>query len=102
MKSASPGMPVFDENLMCDFAVRDPYGYFAELRENDPIHWNPKHKAWIITRYDDVTATIKNPHLTASRIEPFRQAVSKSANSPEVDETFGILADLSLCRGCRW
>ena len=85
--------PVFDENLMCDFAVRDPYGYFAELRENDPIHWNPKHKAWIITRYDDVTATIKNPHLTASRIEPFRQAVSKSANSPEVDETFGILAD---------
>ena len=93
MKSASPGMPVFDENLMCDFAVRDPYGYFAELRENDPIHWNPKHKAWIITRYDDVTATIKNPHLTASRIEPFRQAVSKSANSPEVDETFGILAD---------
>ena len=93
MKTPEALSSTFDENLMCDFAVRDPYGYFAELRENDPIHWNPKHKASIITRYDDVTATIKNPHLTASRIEPFRQAVSRSANSPEVDQTFDILAD---------
>jgi len=83
----------FDENLVCDRAVRDPYGYFADIRESDPIHWNPKHKAWIITRFDDVTATLKSPHLTASRIEPFRQAVSKAENSPEVDETFRILAD---------
>ena len=32
----------------------DPFPEFARLRREDPVHWSPAMKAWIITRYDVV------------------------------------------------
>ena len=37
-----------------------PFDIFKELRENDPVYWNPQEEGtgfWVITRYDDVVAT---------------------------------------------
>jgi cytochrome P450 len=82
-----------DENLVCDRAVRDPYAYFGELRDVDPIHWNPRHRAWVITSHADVVAAVRSPHLTADRMEPFRESVAKQTQSAAVDETFRILAN---------
>lgn len=37
-----------------------PYPVYAELQLADPIHWSAKWNAWIITRYDDVLAVLRN------------------------------------------
>ena len=34
--------------------VRNPYPALLALQRHDPAHWNPKLKAWVLTRYDDV------------------------------------------------
>ena len=37
-----------------------PFDIFKELRENEPVYWNPQEEGtgfWVITRYDDVVAT---------------------------------------------
>ncbi len=42
--------------------VRDPYPFYKQLREADPIH-RAKSGAWVLTRYDDVAAALANPML---------------------------------------
>ncbi|NBN90353.1 MAG: cytochrome P450 [Actinobacteria bacterium] len=83
----------FDDNLVCDAAVRDPYAFFGHLRDNAPIHWNTRHKAWVLTTHELVTAALRNGSLTADRMEPFRASVMRQTNSAAVDETFRILAN---------
>ncbi|MEY3640839.1 MAG: hypothetical protein RLZZ199_644 [Actinomycetota bacterium] len=83
----------FDDNLVCDDAVRDPYAFFGRLRETAPIHWNTRHKAWVLTTHELVTAALRNGSLTADRMEPFRASVMRQTNSAAVDETFRILAN---------
>jgi len=87
-----------EENLLCDEAVRDPHAYFRRLREIDPVHWNPRHRAWVITRYDDVARELRSSALSAERITPFAEAVTRAANSDSVDATFGILKEWLVFR----
>jgi cytochrome P450 len=87
-----------EENLLCDEAVRDPHTYFRRLREVDPVHWNPRHKAWVVTRYDDVARALRSSTLTAERITPFAAAVTRAAASDEVDATFAILKEWLVFR----
>jgi cytochrome P450 len=82
-----------DQNLMCDEAVRDPHTYFSRLRDVDPIYWNDRHRAWVLTRHGDVGAALRGSDLTAERITPFASAVSTAAASDGVDATFQILTD---------
>lgn len=93
LTTTANGDAVLDENLVCDRAVRDPYGYFGQMRNADPIQWNTRHRAWVITSHELVVAAVRSPHLTADRMEPFRASVAKQTQSPAVDETFRILAN---------
>lgn len=50
----------------------DPFPAFARLREEDPVHWSPAMKAWIVTRYDDVKrVALDNRAISADRLTPF-------------------------------
>lgn len=82
-----------DLDLMCDEAVRDPHTYFSRLRDVDPVFWNERHRAWVLTRHGDVGAALRGSDLTAERITPFASAVSTAAESDGVDDTFRILED---------
>jgi len=54
----------------------NPFPAFARLREEDPIHWSPVMRAWILTRYDDVKAVaMNNAHISANRLTPFFESV---------------------------
>jgi pimeloyl-[acyl-carrier protein] synthase len=33
--------------------MADPYPLYAQLREEDPVHWDPFLQAWVVTRYAD-------------------------------------------------
>ncbi|MGE0422718.1 MAG: cytochrome P450 [Reyranellaceae bacterium] len=53
----------------------DPFPEFARLREEDPVHWSPAMKAWIVTRYDDVRrVALNNREISADRLTPFFKA----------------------------
>jgi pimeloyl-[acyl-carrier protein] synthase len=34
--------------------MASPYGLYRELRETDPVHWDPFLHAWVVTRYSDI------------------------------------------------
>src|SRR5262252_5464274 len=51
------------DDLFAPEVVHDPYTYFGRLREEDPIQWNARDEAWLITRYDDVVWLTRHPAL---------------------------------------
>ena len=50
-------------------AVQDPYPYYREMRERDPVHWSEIAQAWYFTRYSDVFELQDRPDLSVDRIE---------------------------------
>lgn len=62
---------VLHDDLMSADAIADPYGYFGALRASDPVHWNSKWGGWIVTRYDDSLAAMRDPRLKADTVTPY-------------------------------
>src|SRR5712691_11570980 len=56
------------DDLFAPEVVHDPYTYFGRLREEDPVHWNARDEAWLITRYDDVVWLTRHPELFSSAV----------------------------------
>ena len=53
----------------------NPFPEFARLRAEDPVHWSPVMKAWIVTRYADVKqVALNNRQISADRLTPFFKA----------------------------
>jgi pimeloyl-[acyl-carrier protein] synthase len=40
--------------------LADPYPLYRQLREEDPVHWDPFLHAWVVTRYDDVMQVLSS------------------------------------------
>lgn len=55
-----------------EFVEAVPHGAFRELREHDPVHWNPEPDGgrgfWAVTRYEDVRAVHRTPEVFSSEI----------------------------------
>jgi cytochrome P450 len=39
---------------------RDPYPTYAKLRVQDPVHWNFLSQSWVISRYRDIDAILRD------------------------------------------
>jgi cytochrome P450 len=46
--------------------LADPYPHYAPLRADDPVHWLDSLGTYVITRYDDVVALLRQPNLFSS------------------------------------
>src|ERR1700733_6268360 len=59
--------------LMEPEVMASPYGLYRELREADPVHWDPFMHAWIVTRYADVVTVLSrfsaDRTLTAEKMD---------------------------------
>lgn len=51
--------------------LRDPFPLFRALRAADPVHWSPRLKAWVLTRYDDCRAVLLDREMSSDRLRPF-------------------------------
>jgi len=51
--------------------LANPYPLFARMRDEDPCHWSPRLKSWVLTRYDDVKAVTQDGKLSSNRLQPF-------------------------------
>ena len=51
--------------------LRDPFPFYQHLREEDPVHWSPRLKSWVLTRYDDVKAVFLDKEISSDRLRPY-------------------------------
>jgi cytochrome P450 len=51
--------------------LADPFPLYARLRDEDPAHWSPRLKAWVLTRYEDVRRVCLDSSMSSDRLRPF-------------------------------
>ena len=56
--------------------INDPIPVLRALQEHAPVYWCEVLRGWVITRYDDVKAVLRNDDFSADRITPFYAAQS--------------------------
>jgi cytochrome P450 len=69
------------DDLLSPAAIQDPYPIFERLREDDPVHYSDAHRAWLVTRYDDVVEGLGDPRLSSDRVRPLLNALTPEARS---------------------
>jgi cytochrome P450 len=50
----------FDEALVSEQFLADPYPILHRLQQEDPVHSSAAIGGWVLTRYDDIVATFKD------------------------------------------
>jgi len=48
--------------------LANPYPLYARLREQDPVMWDERTTAWVLTRHSDVYAVLRDPRFSAARM----------------------------------
>ena len=61
--------------------IADPYPALLALQADEPAHFSPKLRAWILTRYDDVRRALGAPEMSVNRIQPFYEALPPATQS---------------------
>ncbi len=51
--------------------LADPFPLYRRMRDEDPAHWSPLLKAWVLTRYDDVKRVCLDGQMSSDRLRPF-------------------------------
>ena len=51
--------------------LADPFPLYRRLRDEDPAHWSPRLKAWVLTRYEDVKRVCLDSAMSSDRLRPF-------------------------------
>ena len=58
----------FNENLFAPEIMYDPYSYYGQLRDEDPVHWNELYELWVVTRHDDLVWLTRNHELFSNAV----------------------------------
>src|SRR5688572_25369977 len=59
--------PALDEQLVSPAFYQDPYPYYEALREEAPVVYSQALGGWLLTRYDDVLATLHDTRHFSSQ-----------------------------------
>ena len=83
-----------DALLVAPGFVADPYPTYALLRRHAPVHWSERWGAWLISRYDDCAAVLRDPgrFSSAGRISAMldRLPADVRAEFAPLDANFAI------------
>ncbi len=73
--------------------VADPYPFYRRLRNEAPVYWWAAGHMWLLSRYVDVEATLKDPRFTTDirRWRHYQQQSGMPASIVEIRER-GLLA----------
>ncbi|MFN3256500.1 MAG: cytochrome P450 [Ilumatobacter sp.] len=81
-----------DDELLTPERVRDPYPYFRQLQEEAPVHWNEKYRAWVVSRFDDVSEAFRDPRYSSDRISAFSAIRHVDDADAGFDEVLRVLS----------
>jgi cytochrome P450 len=71
--TTAPAHPVYDPS---DPAIRrNPFPLYEALQAQDPVHWSPALRSWVITRYDDVKFVTSSSTMSSDRLRPFYESL---------------------------
>ena len=70
--------------------LADPFPLYRRLRDEDPAHWSPLLKAWVLTRYEDVKRVCLDSQMSSDRLRPFF-ATLPSAEAERMRELIRLL-----------
>jgi hypothetical protein len=56
----NPLATILEPDLSSKDFYRNPYPVYQYLRSHDPVHWSAQWGAWLITRYKDVSAVLRD------------------------------------------
>jgi cytochrome P450 len=60
----------------------NPYPFYAQLRTQDPIHWDEELGFWVLTRYTDIASVYHDPRF--SRAQGLRRGFERLPESEQV------------------
>jgi cytochrome P450 len=83
-------MAVLDD-LTAPAASADPFSVFRELRERDAVRWSETHRAWLITRYDDVSAAFQNKAFSNDRVRPVLERKRRAGADSAATGVLGLM-----------
>ncbi|HXM82295.1 MAG TPA: cytochrome P450 [Burkholderiales bacterium] len=70
--------------------LADPFPLYQRMRDQEPAHWSPVLKAWVLTRYEDVKRVCLDSRMSSDRLRPFF-ATLLSAEAERVAQLMHIL-----------
>ncbi len=85
--ASQPAAPSLDPSLslyhlLNPAVLADPYPLYARLREEAPVAWDPYLHCWVVTRYDDVMAVLKDFSADRSPSPEFMRALGLGQIEP--------------------
>jgi cytochrome P450 len=64
--------PAIDWHPEAPATLADPYPLLARMRDQDPCHWSPRLRSWVLTRYSDVKAMcLDRDGVSSDRLRPY-------------------------------
>ena len=51
--------------------LADPFPLYRRMQHEDPCHWSPRLKAWVLTRYEDVRDVCLDKEMSSDRLRPY-------------------------------
>src|SRR5918996_756729 len=72
--------------------LADPFPLYRRMQDEDPAHWSPRLKAWVLTRYEDVKRVCLDSNMSSDRLRPF----FASLPSPEAARVAELARYLTL------
>ncbi|BAY45234.1 cytochrome P450 like protein [Scytonema sp. HK-05] len=63
--AAKAKQPTYD--LFAPSALVNSYPLFKRMREEDPVHYSESFGYWVLTRYRDVEAALRDERLSSNR-----------------------------------
>jgi cytochrome P450 len=85
--------PAIDKRPDDPAILADPFPVYRRLRDEDPAHWSPRLKSWVLTRYADVKRVCQDSAgMSSDRLRPFFAAMP----SAEQQRIGAIIRYLSL------
>jgi cytochrome P450/ferredoxin-NADP reductase len=93
--------PSLDIDFYSDEVILDPYPVYAQMRELGPVVYLPQHDMYALSRYDEVSAVLRQPlRFVSSRgVSPIQKVndilVGSTLNSdpPEHDKTRAVTSE---------
>lgn len=86
-----------EPDLLDPQSQEDPFPVYRRLRLEDPVHWHPRLRAWVITRFADVNHVLNRPGLFS--VDRFRQVGEEFLRRrPDMRDVAEMMRDWAVYR----
>jgi len=72
-KTSTPATLIYDPRDPETMA--DPFPAYTQLQVEDPVHWSPVLKSWVVTRYEDVRSVLLHDAMSVNKLDAFYQSL---------------------------